>query len=164
MKKTFGVLIVCIFFAVVAHAEEPQKKEDVSMWEKIRNKIEKITPKQKPTVTTAVGGVRGAKTDGHELYWKGEEKAQAAMSSEEIDLFSSALQLAESGAAAEATSAFNDFLAKFPESLLVGDAQNALAELAKEHISPQVPQAAPQESQEPQDFAPPELPGFELGM
>jgi TolA-binding protein len=154
MKKTIGMLVACIFFTVVAHAQGPQK-EAVSIWEKIRNKIEKITPKQKPTVTTAVGGVRGAKTNEHELYWKGEEKP-VAISVEEIDLFSSALQLAESGSSNEATDAFQVFLKQYPQSVLAGDAENALAELSKAQIAtPQVPEG----------FSPPEdLPGFKIGM
>ena len=157
MKKTIGMLIACIFLAVGAHAEEPKK--EISTWEKIRQKIEKITPKQKPTVTTAVGGVRGAKTDGHELYWKGEEMP-ISISAEEIDLFTSALQLAESGEGANATAAFEDFLAKYPKSLLAPDAQGALAELSKEQKVPQ--EAAPEATD---DFSPPpELPDFKVGM
>ena len=152
MKKTIGMLIACIFFAVVVHAEEP-KKEASSLWEKIRNKIEKITPKQKPTVTTAVGGVRGAKTNDHELYWKGEEKP-LTISAEEIELFSSALQLAESGAGPEATEAFQGFLNEFPQSVLAADAKSALAELGKEKVAPEVPEG----------FTPPDLPGFKIGM
>ncbi len=152
MKKTIGLLVACIFFTVVAHAEEP-KKEATSIWEKIRNKIERITPKQKPTVTTAVGGVRGAKTNEHELYWKGEE-TPVAISAEEIDLFSSALQLAESGAGPEATEAFQGFLKQFPESVLAADAKSALAELGKEKPAPEVPE----------DFTPPDLPDFKTGM
>ncbi|MBU0681938.1 MAG: hypothetical protein KKD73_11015 [Proteobacteria bacterium] len=153
MKKTLGLLIAALFLAVIVQAAEPVKDEAVSVWEKIRNKIEKITPKQKPSVTTAVGGVRGAKSDSHELYWKGEEKP-LAISAEEIDLFSSALQLAESGAGSEATTSFQDFLEKYPQSPLVDDAKNALVELAKEQMAPQPPQ----------DFSPPDLPGFKLGM
>jgi TolA-binding protein len=153
MKKTLGLLIATLFLAVIVQAAEPAKEEVSSVWEKIRNKIEKITPKQKPSVTTAVGGVRGARNDSHELYWKGEEKP-LAISSEEIDRFSSALQLAESGAGSEATTSFQDFLEKYPDSLLVDDAKNALVELAKVQTAPQAPH----------DFVPPELPGFKLGM
>lgn len=152
MKKTIGMLIVCLCVAVFAQAEEPKKQAD-TIWEKIRNKIEKITPKQKPTVTTAVGGVRGAPTERHELYWKGEEKP-LAISAQELDLFSAALQQAESGAASEATASFQDFLAKFPQSLLAADAESALRELAPDQPASKVPE----------DFSPPELPGFKLGM
>lgn len=153
MKKMLGVFIACLFIAVAVQAQELQK-EPASIWEKIRTKIEKITPKQKPTVTTAVGGVRGAQSDDQELYWKGEEKP-VAISDEEIDMFSSALQLAESGVNDKATAAFQDFLVKFPDSSLVPDAKTALVELGKVKDAPQVPQ----------DFKKlPDLPDFKLGM
>jgi TolA-binding protein len=152
MKKTMVVLVACIFLAGGGQAAEPDK-DAATLWEKIRGKIEQITPKQKPTVTTAVGGVRGAKTDGNELYWKGEEEP-AAVGAEELELFSAALGQAESGADREAATSFEDFLAKYPSSSLAEDAQSALVELAKEKLAPQTPQ----------DFKTPELPGFKLGM
>ncbi len=152
MKKIVGLTIVCIFFAVAVQAQEPQK-EASSLWEKIRNKIEKITPKQKPSVTTAVGGVRGAQSDEQELYWKGEEEP-LAVSAAEMELFSSALQLAEAGSGAKAIVGFEDFLEKFPQSPLADDAKTALLELAKEPAAPLTPD----------NFSPPELPGFEVGM
>jgi TolA-binding protein len=162
MKKTFGMLIACLCLAVTVQAQEPEK-EAVSVWEMIRSKIEKITPKQKPTVTTAVGGVRGAKTEGQELYWKGEE-APLAISAEEIEQFSAALQLAESGATAEATTSFQNFVATYPDSPLLEEANNALLELAKAP-APAPASNEPGQAPQPEGFAPPaELPGFKLGM
>ncbi|PLX49475.1 MAG: hypothetical protein C0613_07615 [Desulfobulbaceae bacterium] len=154
MKKSIALLVVLLLCSLTAQAAEPDA-EELSLWEKIRNKIEKITPKQKPTVTTAVGGVRGSQDDAQELYWKGEEEA-SLFSAEEIELFSAALQLAEEGDSAGATAGFREFLGRFPESLLADDAQSALQELGKaEEAAP----AAPAD-----DFSLPDLPGFKVGM
>ena len=96
MKKVFMLLIVLAFSASMLNAEEKAAPE-MSLWEKIRARIEKVTPQKKPAVTTAVGGVRGAKSDGgKDLYWKGEE-ISPSVSEQELDNFKEALTMAEAG-------------------------------------------------------------------
>lgn len=157
MKKSIALLVVLLLCSLTVQAAEPDT-EKLSIWEKIRNKIEKITPKQKPTVTTAVGGVRGSQDDAQELYWKGEEE-DSLFSVEEVELFSAALLLAEEGDSPGATAGFHQFLARFPQSLLADDAQSALLELGKAEEVEEAAPAAPSDA-----FSLPDLPGFKVGM
>lgn len=125
MKKLIAlfVLLGVVLATPVYSADE---KQDGSLWERLRRKIELLTPKKKIQTTTAVGGVRGAQADADDVYWKGEAKAQP-VDSEELAAFKKALALADAGDVAGAQSAFADFLKKHPESRLRGDAEQALA-------------------------------------
>ena len=129
MKKIIMLLIVLVFSASMLHAEETAVPE-MSLWEKIRAKIEKVTPQKKPAVTTAVGGVRGAKSDGgKDLYWKGEETS-ASVSEQEIEKFKEALTIAEAGDLEQARELFEKFVTDHPDSILKGDALFALKEMS----------------------------------
>ncbi len=132
MKKIIMICMVLVFVFTFAHAEEAKKKErDVSIWEMIRTKIEEITPQKKPTVTTAVGGVRGAKNEaGEDLYWKGEE-VNPKVSEQELAKFVEALKTAEAGELDAARLLFEGFVVEFPESELKPDAFLALKSMDK---------------------------------
>lgn len=125
MKKLIAlfVLLGVVLATPVYSADE---KQDGSLWERLRRKIELLTPKKKIQTTTAVGGVRGAQADADDVYWKGEAKAQP-VDTEELAAFKKALALADAGDVAGAQSAFADFLKKHPESRLREDAEQALA-------------------------------------
>jgi TolA-binding protein len=100
----------------------------MSLWERLRKKIEMLTPQKKMTVTNAVGGVRGAASDANDLYWKG-EMTQKTIDEDELIAFQKAMNLVEAGNKTEAHLAFEAFIKMHPESVLRKDAEQALAEL-----------------------------------
>jgi TolA-binding protein len=125
MKKLIAlfVLLGVVLASPVYSADE---KQEVSLWERLRMKIEMLTPKKKISTTTAVGGVRGSQADADDVYWKGEAKAQP-VDAEELAAFKKALSLGDAGDVAGAQAAFSDFLKKHPDSRLREDAEQALA-------------------------------------
>jgi TolA-binding protein len=125
MKKLIA-LFVLLGVVLATPAYSADEKQDGSLWERLRRKIELLTPKKKIQTTTAVGGVRGAQADADDVYWKGEAKAQP-IDTEELAAFKKALSLADGGDVAGAQAAFSEFLKKHPESRLHEDAEQALA-------------------------------------
>jgi TolA-binding protein len=127
MKKLIALFVLLgVVLAMPAYSAD--EKQDGSLWERLRRKIELLTPKKKIQTTTAVGGVRGAQADADDVYWKGEAKSQP-IDSEELAAFKKALSLADAGDVAGAQVAFADFLKKHPDSRLRDDAEQALASL-----------------------------------
>jgi TolA-binding protein len=127
MKKLIALFVLLgVVLAIPAYSAD--EKQDGSLWERLRRKIELLTPKKKIQTTTAVGGVRGAQADADDVYWKGEAKSQP-IDTEELAAFKKALSLADAGDVAGAQSAFADFLKKHPDSRLREDAEQALASL-----------------------------------
>ena len=126
--KRLLIITGCLLLFVSLGLAEEAVKEAPTFWQNIRTKIEKITPKQKPAVTTAVGGVRGTEHDRTELYWKGEEK-EFVVEAEEFTAFSEALESAENNDQEKAAQLFENFIKTYPQSLLIADAKQALKEL-----------------------------------
>ena len=127
MKKLIALFVLLgIVLAVPAYSADD--KQDGSLWERLRMKIELLTPKKKISTTTAVGGVRGSQADADDIYWKGEAKAQP-IDADELAAFKKAISLAEAGDTEGAQNAFSDFLKKHPDSRLREDAEQALAQL-----------------------------------
>ena len=127
MKKLIALFVLSgVVLATPAYSAD--EKQDGSLWERLRMKIELLTPKKKISTTTAVGGVRGSQADADDVYWKGEAKAQP-IDADELAAFKKAISLAEAGDAAGAQAAFADFLKKHPDSRLREDAEQALAQL-----------------------------------
>ncbi len=102
----------------------------MSLWEKLRKKVESFAPQKKIGATNAVGGVRGAPSDAQDIYWKG-EATQETIEAEELAAFKKAMDLAAAGEKKQANSAFAEFVKKHPDSPLRKDADQALVELAK---------------------------------
>lgn len=100
-----------------------------TFWDKLRIKIEAMTPQKKASVTTATGGVRGAPASAEDIYWKDEATGQTVVA-EELEAFKKAVKLAESNsngkAQAQAQAAFGEFIKKYPGSSLRKDADQAL--------------------------------------
>ena len=124
------LLIAClILFLSVSLSIAQEKKETKSFWKKIKAKIQTITPKRDKDVSTAVGGVRGAKDDSaNTLYWKGEE-TKTTVGIDELDKFTAAIESATEGKADESKKLFEEFLALYPKSPLREDALAAITEL-----------------------------------
>lgn len=127
MKRLIALLVL-LGVALSMPAYSADVKQEGSLWERLRKKIELITPKKKISTTTAVGGVRGSQADADDVYWKGEANAQP-VDAEELQAFKKAISLAEAGDLTGASSAFSDFLKKHPDSRLRPDAEEALASL-----------------------------------
>ncbi len=123
MKRYVALLFSLALMSQAVHAEEAKEP---SFWEKLRMKIEQLTPQKKLSPTTAVGGVRGAPVEANDIYWKGEA---AAIDATELAAFQKALALAEGGKKAEAQAAFAEFAKTYPDSPLRKDAEQALAQL-----------------------------------
>lgn len=111
-----------------AGKQNAAKKDDSkqSFWQKLRIKIESMTPQKKTSVTTATGGVRGAPVSTEEMYWKNEATGQM-IAAEELETFKNAMKLADSDDKAQAHAAFAEFIKKYPGSSLRKDADQALA-------------------------------------
>lgn len=127
MKKLIALLVLSgAVLAAPAYSADDQ--EDGSLWERLRKKIELLTPKKKISTTTAVGGVRGAQADADDVYWKGEANNQP-IDADELTAFKKAIALVDTGDVPGARAAFADFLNKHPDSRLREDAETALAQL-----------------------------------
>lgn len=134
MKKLLAALLAAslmVMFSLGVALAEEKKAEQPGFWQKMKTKVQGFAPDKSKKVTTAVGGVRGAKDDSaNTLYWKGESK-DAAVGAEELEKFNIALQLAIDGKNEESKKQFEEFMAKYPKSTLKEDAAKAIEEIKK---------------------------------
>lgn len=127
MKKLIALLVLLgVVLATPAYSADDN--QGGSLWERLRRKIEMLTPKKKISTTTAVGGVRGSQADAEEVYWKGEANTQP-IDADELAAFKKAVSLADTGDMTGAQASFEDFVKKHPDSRLREDAELALAQL-----------------------------------
>jgi TolA-binding protein len=126
MKKLLMLLVLGLTLGSQAlHADEKGDKT-LSFWERLRAKIESLTPQKKSTVTTATGGIRGAAVASDDIYWKDEATAEA-IAADELEAFTHAMKLNDADDRAQAQTAFAEFIRKYPASALRKDADQALA-------------------------------------
>ena len=125
--KRLTAMFVLLGIVLAAPLQVSAAEDGLSLWERLRKKIELLTPKKKLTTTTAAGGVRGSLADAEDIYWKGE--ANNSVDEEELSAFKKAVELVDGGKKAEARTAFAEFVQKFPASSLRADAEAALADL-----------------------------------
>lgn len=127
MKRLIALFVLLgVFLAIPSYAAGVTTEP--SLWDRLRKKIETMTPKKKLSTTTAAGGVRGSLADADDVYWKGENKAQL-IDTDELSAFKKAMDLVGAGNEAEAKTAFSDFIKNHPDSSLKADAEAALAQL-----------------------------------
>ena len=122
------VLVAAGALAQTAPAPDPKADSWSGFWEKLRLKIEQMTPQKKLGTTTAVGGVRGAAVEVADVYWKGEARPQS-VDEGELAAFQKAMALVDARQKDEALTAFGDFSRTYPNSPLKGDADQARARL-----------------------------------
>lgn len=125
MKRVIAVLVL---LGIALASPVQAADQELSLWERLRKKIELLTPKKKLTTTTAAGGVRGTLADAEDVYWKGEAKP-VAVDENELAAFSKAITLVDAGNTAEAKTAFAEFIRRHPDSTLRADAEAALVQL-----------------------------------
>lgn len=134
MKRLITLLLLVLsFFSQTLEAGE-KNGNTLSFWERLRGKVESMTPQKKLGATTATGGVRGAPAATEDMYWKNDASAQI-VSSDELDAFAKAMKLTESEDKTQAQEAFAEFIKKYPESSLRKDADQALV-LLKDTSAP----------------------------
>ncbi|QBK05188.1 hypothetical protein DW355_10830 [Hylemonella gracilis] len=102
--------------------------------EKLRMKVEQLTPQKQVNVSTAVGGVRGAAVAASDVYWKGEAKPQA-IDAAELEVFQKGVALVESEQKAQALAVFTEFAKTYPESLLKADAEEIMRHLTAQPVA-----------------------------
>jgi TolA-binding protein len=127
IRKFMGTIFIIALCAGVAPAQE-QRESGISSWFKeLQKKIDIISPRKKPTVSTGVAGVRGAKDESgkNKLYWKGKE-SEEPVTEAELAEFKEGLAYAEAGKKAEAVHEFEEFLTQHPDCALVPDAKKSL--------------------------------------
>lgn len=127
MKRVIS-LFVLLGIVLATPMQVSAADQELSLWERLRKKIELLTPKKKLTTTTAAGGVRGSLADADDVYWKG-EAAQMAIDEDELTAFTKAVELVDTGKTDDAKAAFAGFVKKYPDSALRPDAEAALAQL-----------------------------------
>lgn len=125
MKRLIMLFLLGLsLFSQTLHADEKNNNAS-SFWDRLRGKIESLTPQKKLGVTTATGGVRGAPAATEDMYWKNDASAQI-IDSDELEAFAKAMKLTESDDKTQAQAAFSEFIKKYPESSLRKDADQAL--------------------------------------
>lgn len=128
MKRLIA-LMVLLGIVLATPVQVSAADRELSLWDRLRQKVELLIPKKKLTTTTAAGGVRGSLADADDLYWKGEVK-QISIDEAELNAFTQAIELVEGGKMDDAWTAFADFVKQYPGSALRPDAEAALAQLA----------------------------------
>jgi TolA-binding protein len=98
--------------------------------DKLRMKVDQLTPQKQSTVSTAVGGVRGSAVAAADVYWKGEAKPQV-IDAAELEAFQKGLTLVDADQKAEARAVFVEFAKTYPESILKADAEEIVRHLAQ---------------------------------
>jgi TolA-binding protein len=127
MKRLIS-LFVLLGIVLATPMQVSAADQELSLWERLRKKIELLTPKKKLTTTTAAGGVRGSLADADDVYWKGEAE-QVAIDEDELTAFTKAVELVDTGKTDDAKAAFAGFVKQYPDSSLRPDAEAALAQL-----------------------------------
>jgi len=126
MKKLMMFVLFAAYIGVQPIYAADKTDSIQSFWDILRSKLESLTPQKKVTATNATGGVRGAAVESEDVYWKNEATGQA-IDAGELDAFKKAFKLNETGNKEQASTAFSDFIKKYPDSSLRKDADQALA-------------------------------------
>ena len=112
-------------FGLLLAVSTARAAEGDAFWNSLASKLHKLAPTRKSTATTAVGGVRGTKGDGSEIYWKGKETG-VEIGEDELERFNQAMESRNKGDKELALRQFDEFLRDFPKSTLRSDAQQAV--------------------------------------
>lgn len=150
MKTRIMLVAGLLCMATAVSADQGPKKD--AFWDKLQNKLEKLTPAKKSAVTTAPGGVRGAKSDdATDIYWKGKEKP-VEINEEEMQKFNLAVECKRKGENESALKHFEEFLEQYPQSQLrvegLQAAEKLRTEIAAAKAAP-TPAAAPEKMPAP---------------
>lgn len=124
MKRT----ILCATAIMVCLAVPCLAGDAGSALSKARAKASSVKLSGGAAPTTAIGGIRGAEQkEQDEIYWAGRDK----VAKEELDMFSKGVSMVEKGDLAEGSKVLETFVRRYPESALLKEAADLLAELKK---------------------------------
>lgn len=141
MKTRILLAAGLLCLATAVYADQGGKKD--AFWDKLQNKLEKLTPAKKAAATTAVGGVRGAKNDdAADIYWKGKDKA-VEMSEDEMQKFNLAVDAKLKGENDLALKHFEEFLDQYPQSSFRVEGLQAAEKIRMEIAAAKAPKVAP---------------------
>ncbi|MEE9913476.1 MAG: hypothetical protein K4571_17325 [Deltaproteobacteria bacterium] len=139
IKTLLAVSMLLVFF--VASGAQAAAKD--GFWDNLQGKLQKVTPGKKTTVTTAVGGVRGAKNESDkDIYWKGKDKSPQ-VTEEELQKFQFALDIKIKGNNEEALKLFEEFMKAYPQSSLRVEGLQAIEKIKMEMAAAKNPDEAP---------------------
>lgn len=144
-RATFVAVALCAFSGGLAWAQSPAPATTTApapapaggmsgFMEKLRMKVEQLTPQKQVSTSTAVGGVRGSAVAAADVYWKGEAKPQT-IDAAELEAFQKGVALVESDQKAQARAAFTEFAKTYPESILKADAEEIMRHLAEQPVA-----------------------------
>ncbi len=137
MKLTI-VIITLMLSAVTAFGV--QEKKDAELLGTLQGKVQKLTSRKKSNGPATVAGVKGAKNDRTDIYWKGKEK-KVEINEDELEKFKLAMENLNNGEKAESLKKFEAFLQEFPKSPLHAEGTQAV-QLLKAELNPQTPATA----------------------
>lgn len=141
MKTKILLMLGALLVFVLANGAQGAGKD--SFWDNLQGKLEKVTPAKKSGVTTAVGGVRGAKNESAgDMYWKGKDKSPS-VPEEELQKFRIALDTKVKGNNEEALKLFEEFLNAYPQSSLRVEGLQAVDKIKAEMAAAKAPAEAP---------------------
>lgn len=126
MKLTILIITMTLAAAPVFGAVD--KKEEGVLLDKLQNKVQKLTSKKKNSGPATVAGVKGAKTDRTDIYWKGKEK-KLEINEDELQKFKLAIEHLGNGEKDQALKHLDAFIQEFPNSPLVAEAAQAVQQL-----------------------------------
>jgi len=136
MKTKTLLMLGALLVFVLANGAQGAGKD--SFWDNLQGKLEKVTPAKKSGVTTAVGGVRGAKNESADMYWKGKDKTPS-VPEEELQKFRIALDTRVKGNNEEALKLFQEFLNAYPQSSLRVEGLQAVDKIKAEMAAAKAP-------------------------
>lgn len=137
MKKVTLVMLILISSSAFAGQKD-------GFWDRLQTKLDKITPAKKVNAATAVGGVRGARSDdAADIYWKGRDKAPD-MNHEELEKFNAAMESRSKGENELALRQFEEFLGMYPQSQFRIEGLQAVEMLKTELVAGKAVETVPE--------------------
>ena len=140
MKQTTIIFFTLIFSAMTVFGADA-KKED-TFWVTTQSKVQKLklTSKKSNPAAATIAGVKGAKNDRTDIYWKGKEK-KVEISEDELQKFIISMELQSCGEKAKSLKQFEAFILEFPESPLHEEGMKAV-QILKNELNLQQPVSA----------------------
>lgn len=136
--KLISIIISLMLSVVVVYGADVKK--DAVFWGTLQGKVQKLSSSRKIAASATVAGVKGAKNDRADIYWKGKDKKND-INEEELLKFNTALEQQSNGNVTQALKHFETFLQEFPNSTLHAEGREAV-QLLKAELSPQKSEAA----------------------
>ncbi len=134
MKRCALMLVGLLAFSSWGWTEDAKPTQDLGSYlDQLQVKLEHTAQRanQPSSNGSSVVGLRGSKQESasRQLYWKG-KTGNTPVTPEEVKMFRTAIEQAKAGQKDVAVTTLKSFVAKYPKSGLIGDAQDTLKLLA----------------------------------